>query len=117
MRGLSIELSLPVRLCAMRHRGARRGRALTGRKLETEDLNRSLGRWMLPFRSKDGNRKYKGTVHCLYVIYRTAGVAGWFRGMIAKLWQTVLTAAFQLMTFEYIRAAVMSAAFRLRSQA
>ena len=101
----------------MMHRGARRASALTARKLEIEVLTSWLGCWMLLFRSKDGIRKYKGTVHCLYVIYRTAGVAGWFRGMIAKLWQTVLTAAFQLMTFEYIRAAVMSAAFRLRFQA
>ena len=29
--------------------------------------------------------------------------------MIAKLWQTVLTAAFQLMTFEYIRRTVLNA--------
>ena len=36
------------------------------------------------------------------------GINGWFRGMIAKLWQTVLTAAFQLMTFEYIRRAVIT---------
>jgi hypothetical protein len=35
--------------------------------------------------------------------------------MIAKLWQTVLTAAFQLMTFEYIRGTVMSAGLRLRA--
>ena len=71
---------------------------------------------MLLCRSKDGSRKYEGTIHCLYVIYRTAGIGGWFRGMIAKLWQTVLTAAFQLMTFEYIRGAVMSAGLRLRAQ-
>ena len=57
-------------------------------------------------KSKDGKRKYKGTFHCLLVIYKTAGIGGWFRGMVAKLWQTVLTAAFQLMTFEYIRGTV-----------
>ena len=28
------------------------------------------------------------------------GFSGWFRGMEAKLWQTVLTAAFQFVTYE-----------------
>lgn len=58
-------------------------------------------------KSPDGKRKYKGTIDCLIKIYSAAGVGGWFRGMIAKLWQTVLTAAFQLMAYEYIRRAVI----------
>jgi hypothetical protein len=59
-------------------------------------------------RSTTGERKYKGTVDCIAKIYRIAGMGGLFRGMIAKLWQTVLTAAFQLMTYEYIRRAVIT---------
>jgi len=59
-------------------------------------------------KSKTGERKYKGTADCILKIYTVAGVRGLFRGMIAKLWQTVLTAAFQLMTYEYIRRAVIS---------
>lgn len=50
-----------------------------------------------------GNRKYSGTLDCLLKIYATAGFRGWFRGMGAKLWQTVLTAAFQFMAYENIR--------------
>lgn len=53
-------------------------------------------------KSIDGKRKYKGALDCLIKIYSAAGVAGLFRGMIAKLWQTVLSAAFQLMTYEKI---------------
>ena len=59
-------------------------------------------------KTADGKRKYKGTIDCLVKIYSIAGGGGFFRGMIAKLWQTVLTAAFQLMTYEYIRRAVIT---------
>lgn len=54
-------------------------------------------------KGKDGKRKYTGSVDCLMKIYATAGLGGWFRGMGAKLWQTVLTAAFQFMTYEKMR--------------
>ena len=59
-------------------------------------------------KSGKGQRKYTGTMDCLQKIYRDAGYAGWFRGMTAKLWQTVLTAAFQFMTYENIRVVVKS---------
>jgi len=58
-------------------------------------------------KSVDGKRKYKGTIDCIIKIYGQAGIPGLFRGMIAKLWQTVLTAAFQLMTYEKIRRTVI----------
>jgi adenine nucleotide transporter 17 len=48
----------------------------------------------------DKEKKYKGTLHCLSVLYQQDGWKAWFRGMEAKLWQTVLTAAFQFMTYE-----------------
>lgn len=48
----------------------------------------------------DKEKKYKGTLHCLQVLYSQEGWRAWFRGMEAKLWQTVLTAAFQFMTYE-----------------
>jgi hypothetical protein len=35
---------------------------------------------------------------CLLKVWQVAGLGGLYRGMIAKLWQTVLTAAFQFMT-------------------
>lgn len=60
-------------------------------------------------KSKDGKFKYNGTMDCLAKIYTDAGFAGWFRGIGAKLWQTVLTAAFQFMTFEKIRVLVFKA--------
>ena len=48
----------------------------------------------------DKEKKYKGTLHCLQVLLEQEGWRAWFRGMEAKLWQTVLTAAFQFMTYE-----------------
>ena len=53
-----------------------------------------------------GERKYKDTADCLRKIYAQVGLAGWFRGMTAKLWQTVLTAAFQFMTYEKMRTVI-----------
>jgi len=60
-------------------------------------------------KSADGKHKYKGTIDCLVKIFNTAGFEGWFRGMTAKLWQTVLTAAFQFMTYEKMRLMVFKA--------
>lgn len=57
-------------------------------------------------KNKKGKQKYNGTMDCLVKIYRAAGFAGWFRGIFAKLWQTVLTAAFQFMTYEKLRVVV-----------
>jgi len=45
---------------------------------------------------------YKGTIHCLIVIFKKDGFFGWFRGLYVKLLQTVLTAAFQFMAYEKI---------------
>lgn len=60
-------------------------------------------------KNKDGQRKYNDTLDCLNKLYAKAGLASWFRGMGAKLWQTVLTAAFQFMTFEKLRGVVKNA--------
>lgn len=47
-------------------------------------------------------RNYKGTLDVLAKIAKDAGPLGWFKGMEAKLWQTVLTAAFQFQVFEML---------------
>ena len=58
-------------------------------------------------KNKDGTgQKYHGTWDCLMKIYRMGGMAGLFRGINAKLWQTVLTAAFQFMTYEKLRGVI-----------
>ena len=49
-------------------------------------------------KNDQGQQKYNGTVDCLNKIYNIGGVRGLFRGITAKLWQTVLTAAFQFMS-------------------
>jgi solute carrier family 25 (peroxisomal adenine nucleotide transporter), member 17 len=59
-------------------------------------------------KNSKGKQKYKGTFDCLIKIYQVAGLPGWFRGLFAKLWQTVLTAAFQFMTYEKLRVVVKS---------
>jgi adenine nucleotide transporter 17 len=45
-----------------------------------------------------GSRQYTGTLDCLRKIAAKNGIRGWYKGMEAKLWQTVLTAAFQFTT-------------------
>jgi adenine nucleotide transporter 17 len=60
-------------------------------------------------KAKDGERKYKGTIDCLTKLHASAGFGAWFQGMGAKLLQTVLTAAFQFMTFETLRLVVFKA--------
>jgi len=60
-------------------------------------------------KTADGKHKYSGTIDCLVKIFAAAGFEGWFRGMTAKLWQTVLTAAFQFMTYERMRLVVFKA--------
>jgi len=51
---------------------------------------------------KKNQDSYTGTLDCLIKIFRKDGFFGWFRGLFVKLLQTVLTAAFQFMTYEYI---------------
>jgi adenine nucleotide transporter 17 len=58
---------------------------------------------------KDGKKKFTGTVDCLTKLYKMRGFSAWFQGMYAKLWQTVLTAAFQFMTYENLRGLVFKA--------
>ena len=59
-------------------------------------------------------QQYKGTMDCLLQLYKKndAGCAAWFTGMKAKLLQTVLTAAFQFLTYEQILGAVKIVALR-----
>jgi len=55
--------------------------------------------------SKDESReKYKNTLDVLISLYRSDGPLGWFAGMDVKLVQTVLTAAFQFVCYEHIKA-------------
>lgn len=51
---------------------------------------------------------YRGTLDCLFKIYRRKGLEGWFAGMRTKLLQTVLTAAFTFLTYEQIIRAIMA---------
>jgi len=48
--------------------------------------------------------KYKNTLDVLLKLYRSDGLLGWFAGMDVKLVQTVLTAAFQFVCYEHIKA-------------
>lgn len=66
-------------------------------------------------KGKAGNqreRTYNGTLDVLRKVYKEKGAIGWFKGMEAKLWQTVLTAAFQFMVFERIKQ-IIFAIFRI----
>jgi adenine nucleotide transporter 17 len=57
----------------------------------------------------EGKRKYTGAMDCFFKILQARGMEGLFRGMMAKLYQTVLTAAFQFMTYEQMRVLVFKA--------
>lgn len=45
---------------------------------------------------------FSGTITILKEVFAKHGLQGLYRGMVAKLWQTVLTAAFQFLTYEQI---------------
>ena len=63
-------------------------------------------------KGKEGNskeRNYKSTADVLGKVYRAEGLQGLFKGMEAKLWQTVLTAAWQLACYEKVTAIVHAA--------
>lgn len=51
----------------------------------------------------DKEGKYSGTASVLRELYAVKGFLGWFKGIEAKLWQTVLTAAFQFLTYEQVQ--------------
>jgi len=50
---------------------------------------------------------YTGTVDCLMKLYSSGGIHAMFRGVNAKLLQTVLTSAFTFLTYEQIIAALL----------
>lgn len=52
---------------------------------------------------------YGGAVDCLVKVWVKDGIAGFYKGMCAKLWQTVLTSAFQFLTYEQLSALVFVA--------
>ena len=52
-------------------------------------------------RGKEGAKK-RSTLDVLKELFDKDGFKGWFKGMEAKLWQTVLTAATQFLTYERI---------------
>ena len=61
-------------------------------------------------KAKDtSQRQYTGTMDCMQKIVAKDGSSGLFRGTNAKLWQTVLTAAFQFLTYETISGLVFAA--------
>lgn len=53
--------------------------------------------------------KYKGLVDCLRKIWAKEGVLGWYKGISAKMWQSVLTSAFQFLTYEHLHRLVFKA--------
>jgi len=54
----------------------------------------------------EAREKYKNTLDVLVKIYKSDGLLGWFAGMDVKLVQTVLTAAFQFVCYEHIKALI-----------
>merc|ERR1711907_288288 len=52
--------------------------------------------------------KYKNTIDCIVKVGNEGGIKALFKGMEAKLWQTVLTAAFQFLTYEKTQALVFA---------
>jgi len=52
---------------------------------------------------KEGEETYNNTIDLLIKVFRKEGVAGWFSGLNVKVVQTVLTAAFQFLCYEYIK--------------
>jgi len=63
----------------------------------------------------EGRDKYKNTLDVLIKLYRSDGFMGWFAGMDVKLVQTVLTAAFQFVCYEHIKAFIFYV-FRPKNQ-
>jgi len=71
-------------------------------------------------KGKAGNakeRNYNSTADVLRKVYKEQGALGWFKGMEAKLWQTVLTAAFQFLTYEQVQKVVFSLLVRNKVEA
>lgn len=61
--------------------------------------------------------QYRNTADCLAKIAASDGLLGWFKGMEAKLVQTVLTAAFQFLTYEQVQSLVFAALLRRQQKA
>jgi len=51
---------------------------------------------------------YKNTLECLIKIFAKDGFLGWYKGLFVKLFQTVLTAAFQFLAYERIASLIFS---------
>jgi len=51
---------------------------------------------------------YKNTLDCLIKIFAKDGFLGWYKGLFVKLFQTVLTAAFQFLAYERIASLIFS---------
>jgi len=55
-------------------------------------------------KESETKEKYTSTFDVLLKLYKSDGLFGWFAGMDVKLVQTVLTAAFQFVCYEHIKA-------------
>jgi len=55
---------------------------------------------------KEGEETYDNTLDLLVKVFRKEGITGWFSGLNVKVVQTVLTAAFQFLCYEYIKDAI-----------
>ncbi|GAB5369085.1 hypothetical protein AAMO2058_001375000 [Amorphochlora amoebiformis] len=51
----------------------------------------------------DRKKIFSGTLDVIFKIIHKNGVSGLYQGATAKLWQTVLTAAFQFLTYEEVK--------------
>lgn len=60
--------------------------------------------------------QYRNTLDCLTKIAASDGLLGWFKGMEAKLVQTVVTAAFQFLTYEQTQRIVFAALLRRQQE-
>ena len=56
--------------------------------------------------SSQMHRRFGGMISCLRYVARERGTSGLYAGLGSKLWQTVLTAAVQLMIYEQLAAAL-----------
>lgn len=63
-------------------------------------------------KSMDATPSNAGVIQMLLYIVKTSGIEGLFRGLEAKIWQTVLTAALMFATYEKIAKFVMSLLIR-----
>eukprot|EP00656_Telonema_subtile_P013803 TRINITY_DN17017_c0_g1_i1.p1 TRINITY_DN17017_c0_g1~~TRINITY_DN17017_c0_g1_i1.p1 ORF type:complete len:316 (-),score=88.50 TRINITY_DN17017_c0_g1_i1:263-1210(-) len=76
-----------------------------------------LAQSLLRNSDKRKQNQYEGTADCLSQTYQRDGLVGLFRGMEAKLWQTVLAAAFHFVAYEKLIQGITSLLLRQKNKA